>query len=220
MTPAAAIEAREVYRFFHAGPEEVLALRGVTLAVGAGEIVALAGPSGSGKSTLLAVMAGLDDPDGGQVHVAGEQISHRTEADRSRLRRTCIGVLYQSDNLLPHLTVVQNVGLAQRLGGHHLDARAVLERVGIAHRSAAVPEQLSGGELARAGLAVAVAGDPRVLLADEPTAELDAAAEATILGLLRSLAADGAAVLVATHSPRVMAVADRVVRLADGRVQP
>jgi putative ABC transport system ATP-binding protein len=215
-----AVQAREVYRFFHAGPEEVLALRGLSLSVGAGEVLALAGPSGSGKSTLLAVLAGVDDPDGGQVFVAGQRMSHRREAERSRLRRSRIGVLYQSDNLLPHLTVAQNVGLAQQLARRRRDPGPLLERVGLGHRGRSLPEQLSGGEAARAGLAVALAGNPRVLLADEPTAELDTAAETRLLSLLRSLAdEDGLAIVVATHSGRVVAVADRALPLVDGRVR-
>lgn len=214
------VEVRQVYRFFHAGHEEILALRGVSLDVAAGEFVAISGPSGSGKSTLLATIAGLDDPDGGLVLISGERMSHRPERDRARLRRTHVGVLYQSDNLVGHLTVAENVRLVKSITGHRTDDTAALLRaVALTHRADALPEQLSGGESARAGLAVALAGDPAVLVADEPTAELDTESEAQVLRLLRGAADRGMAVVVATHSPRVTAQADRVIELHDGRVR-
>lgn len=214
------LEARDLYRFFHAGDEETLALRGVSLAVDAGEVVAVTGPSGSGKSTLLACLAGLDEPDGGTVRVAGEVMTRRPEPERARLRAQAIGLLFQSANLLEHLTLAQNVALAQRLAGR-ADTSAVdalLDELGLGGRAAAAPSELSGGESARAGLAVALANHPAVVLADEPTGEVDAANEARVLGLLRARAGAGAAVVVVTHSPAVAAAADRRVVLADGRV--
>jgi putative ABC transport system ATP-binding protein len=214
------LEAESLYRFFHAGDEETLALRGVSLEVGGGETVAVTGPSGSGKSTLLACLAGLDEPDGGVVRIDGERLSRRPEEVRARVRARRIGMLYQQANLVGHLSVAENVALAVRLGGEHRGAwpADVLERCGIAGRAHARPAQLSGGELARAGLAVALANDPPVLLADEPTGELDDATAETIMGLLRRRAAEGAAVVVVTHSPDVAAATDREIRLRDGVV--
>jgi putative ABC transport system ATP-binding protein len=220
MTPV--LEARSLYRFFHAGDDETLALQGVSLEVEAGEVIAVSGPSGSGKSTLLSCLAGLDEPDGGQVRVDGERITRRPEEERARMRAQRIGVLYQQANLVGHLSIKDNVALAQRLGGD-VDGAArrdeLLERCGIANRAGARPAQLSGGELARAGLAVALANDPVILLADEPTGELDSVTAAKIADLLREYAADGTAILIATHSAELSAAADRGVALRDGRVE-
>jgi putative ABC transport system ATP-binding protein len=217
----AVLEAQSVYRFFYTGDDWTLALQGVSLEVAAGEIVAITGPSGSGKSTLVNLLAGLDEPDGGTVRVDGERLSHRPEEERARLRGRLVGVLYQQANLVSHLSVDDNVALAQRLV-RRSDAAArrdVLERCGIAKRSHDRPSRLSGGELARAGLAVALANDPVVILADEPTGELDEATAARVLGLLRTRAEAGACVALVTHSPGVAAVADREVRLRDGRIE-
>jgi putative ABC transport system ATP-binding protein len=219
-----AVAAHDLYRFYRAGDEETHALRGVSLTVSAGELVVVAGPSGSGKSTLLALLAGLDEPDGGHVTLAGERMSHRPEARRTLLRRRLVGVLRQSGNLLGHLDVRGNVALVQALRGRSgrpdRAAADLLALVGLSSRARAVPGELSGGELARAGLAVALAGEPAVLIADEPTGELDLATERRVLGLLREVAAGGAAVVVASHSPEVAATADRVLRLTDGRWAP
>jgi putative ABC transport system ATP-binding protein len=217
---AAALDASSLYRFFHAGEEETLALQGVSLTVGRGELVAVVGPSGSGKSTLLACLAGLDEPDGGCVLIEGERLSRRPEPERAALRARRVGVLFQSGNLLDHLTVAENVVLAQRVAGRPNPGRAagLLEALGLARRAHARPAELSGGETARAGLAVALANDPAVVLADEPTGELDSASEARVLDLLWAHAAAGGAVVVATHSPAVAAAAARTLHLRDGRV--
>jgi putative ABC transport system ATP-binding protein len=233
------IDGRELYRFYHTGDDETFALRGVSISVHAGEIVAVAGPSGSGKSTLLACLAGLDEPDGGHVLVAGRRISRQDEATRARLRARWIGMLLQSGNLVEHLTVAQNIQAAQALAPRRPErglrspgrrepdagadrgrpgAHALLADVGLAERASARPSTLSGGEAARAGLAVAMANDPPVLLADEPTGEIDRHAEARVLDLLRGRADRGQAVLVVTHSESVAAAADRVVRMVDGRM--
>ncbi|GHF43298.1 ABC transporter ATP-binding protein [Streptomyces mobaraensis NBRC 13819 = DSM 40847] len=213
------LSARSLYRFFRAGEEETFALQGVGLEVGSGETVAVTGPSGSGKTTLLNCLAGLDEPDGGTVTVAGERLSHRPERERSGIRARHIGMVFQSGNLLEHLTVRDNVALVQRLvaARTRVPPQELLERTGIAHRADALPRQLSGGEAARAGLAVALANAPEVLLADEPTGEVDGETERRLLALLRERAADGTAVVVVTHSRAVAAVADRVLRLRDGR---
>jgi putative ABC transport system ATP-binding protein len=218
-TPA--LNARDLYRFFRTGDDETLALRGVTLTVARGETVAVVGPSGSGKSTLLACLAGLDEPAGGSVEVVGERISHRPEAVRAKIRAHRIGVLLQSRNLLPHLDVQGNVRLARRAwrhSGFRPSVDELLERAGLGERGRATPAQLSGGELARAGLAVALANHPDVLLADEPTGELDGYTEQQILELLRDHAAQGAGLLIVTHSTEVVAIADRVVTIQDGEV--
>jgi putative ABC transport system ATP-binding protein len=217
---AAALEAESLYRFFHAGDDEVLALRGVTLMGRSGELIAVVGPSGSGKSTLLACLAGLDEPDGGQVRVGGEVVSRRPEAHRAALRARSIGVLFQSDNLVAHLDLAANLRLAQRLARRDDPGRraALLDRLGLSARAGALPAQLSGGEAVRAGLAVALANDPVVLVADEPTAEVDGATEEAVLALLREEAEAGRAIVVATHSDAVAAAATRAVRLVDGAV--
>jgi putative ABC transport system ATP-binding protein len=216
---APVLEAKDLYRFFHAGDEEVLALRGVSLAVAAGEFVALMGPSGSGKSTLLACVAGLDNPDGGMVRIKGERLSHRPESERSRMRAAHIGILLQSGNLLEHLTVAENVRLVQTFPGKFSRSpERLLQSVGLQQCSIVRPTCLSGGEAARAGLAVALARDPALILADEPTAEVDAANEGAIIDLLMEEVQHGAALLVATHSERLAAAADRVIRLRDGAV--
>ena len=215
-----ALEAQDLYRFYHAGDDETLALRGVSIAVEAGEVVAVTGPSGSGKSTLLACLAGLDEPDGGIVRIDGEPLSRRSEADRASVRARKIGVLFQSANLLEHLTVAENVRLAQQLA-HVASKRSVrdlLEQLGIEQRARAHPSELSGGELARAGLAVTLANDPAVVLADEPTGELDQTNTSQLITLLRTRARAGTAVVVVTHNPALAEAADRTVVLRDGRV--
>ena len=217
-------EALRVYRFFHAGDDETFALRGVSVAARAGEIVAIVGPSGSGKSTLLACLAGLDEPDGGAVTVAGLRISRRPESTRAALRARWIGVLSQSGNLLEHLSVVQNGPREARalMAGdprpRWLRRSTSLASVGLAERAEARPSTLSGSgrrwhKTRDRGLA-----DPPVLLADEPTGEVDAASESMILDLLRARADEGTTVIVVTHSDRVASAADRIVHLVDGRV--
>ena len=214
-----ALEARSLYRFYRAGDEETLALQGVSLRLEAGEFVAVAGPSGSGKSTLLACLAGMDEPDGGSVVIAGQRISHRPEPERARVRARHVGMVFQNSNLLEHLTVAQNLALVRSLPGRaQVDRPDVLALLSLSERAAAYPGQLSGGELARAGLAMALANAPTVLLADEPTGELDSVTESQVLELLSDAAARGTAIIVASHSLAVAAAAERVVRLDDGRV--
>lgn len=213
------VEASELYRFYHNGEDETFALRGVSLAVHAGEMVAVLGPSGSGKSTLLSCIAGLDEPDGGRVDIAGNRVTGKSEEERATLRCKWIGVLLQSVNLVEHLTVSQNIELARRLAGKGgTDASSLLASVGLEERSHAWPPTLSGGEAARASLAVALANDPIVLLADEPTGEVDSANELVMLDLLTSRMRRGLAVIVVSHSETVAEAASRVVRLRDGRV--
>jgi len=216
----AALHAQSLYRFFRAGDEETLALRGVSLEVHPGQFVALVGPSGSGKSTLMSCLAGIDEPDGGTVRVTDARMSHQSEPVRAQLRARRIGLLFQSANLIAHLSVRDNVRLAQRLADRRdrPDIPELLTSLGIDSRAGAYPGQLSGGETARAGLAVALANQPAVLLADEPTGELDADTETQVLQIFSALAATGVAILVASHSPAVAAAADRVITLTDGAI--
>jgi putative ABC transport system ATP-binding protein len=220
MMPVPTIIADDLYRFYHSRDEETRALRGVSFAVNAGEFVALVGPSGSGKSTLLACLAGLDVPDGGQVVLKGERIARLSEHERSKRRRDHIGVLLQSGNLLSGLTAEENVRLPILLSGRgDLDQVAsLLELVGIWGRHAALPSQLSGGETARVGLAVALAHAPDLILADEPTAEVDAATERDVVRLLAKRCEAGMTAIIATHSQTLAATATRVIELQEGRV--
>jgi putative ABC transport system ATP-binding protein len=215
-----ALEAHDLYRFYHAGEDETLALRGVSFHVDLGETVALVGPSGSGKSTLLACLAGLDEPDGGYVMLRGKRLTRRPEAERAKRRAADVGVLLQSGNLLEHLSVADNVALPMHLA-RAFDTRRqteLLTRVGLQERREARPSELSGGEAARAGLAVALACSPTVVLADEPTGEVDADTEQQILEIFAEHCRAGGALVIATHSDALAARADRVVRLRDGRV--
>jgi putative ABC transport system ATP-binding protein len=214
------LEAFDLYRFYHTGEDETLALRGVSLHVEAGEIVVVMGPSGSGKSTLLSCLVGLDEPDGGHVELLGKRLTRKPEAERAAMRAAEIGILLQSRNLFDHLSVTDNMRLQMRLARKFDQQRldSLIDLVGLTNRRHARPSQLSGGEAARAGLAVALSTDPKVLLADEPTGEVDAETEKDILRLLVSRQQAGFATLVVTHSDALATHADRIVRLLDGRV--
>ena len=216
------VEAIDLYRFFHAGDDETLALRGVSLRLYPGEVVAVTGPSGSGKSTLLSCLAGLEEPDGGSVRIGGELMSRRPEAERAALRARRVGMMFQSGNLLDPLSVEQNLEFVQRLVGavDHKRIASVLDEVGLSDRAASRPATLSGGEAARAGLALALANQPDVVLADEPTGELEQTSAELIMELLRGRAHMGAAILLVTHNPQVAAYADREISLLDGRIAP
>jgi putative ABC transport system ATP-binding protein len=214
------LEATELYRFYHSGDAEVVALRGVSLALERGEMVALLGPSGSGKSTLLNLVAGLDEPDGGYVDVAGVRLSRRPESVRSALRARHIGIFMQSGNLIDHLTVGGAIRLQRILAGKGNGATGMsfASKLGLSALWNALPGELSGGEAARAGLAVALSAEPEVLLCDEPTAEVDAETERQIVADVMEHRSEGVAILVATHSAALAHVADRVIRLRDGRL--
>ncbi len=216
----AVLEAHELYRFFHTSTEETMALRGVSLTINRGEFVAIVGPSGCGKSTLLHCLCGIDVPDGGYVAVEGIRLSRRTEIERGKLRAQLIGVLLQSGNLFDHLDVADNIRAVQALGSSRapLSPEQLLASVGIADRLHARPSTLSGGEAARASLAVSLANDPPILLADEPTGEVDEATERVLIDLLTERTTSGKAVVVVTHSDRVASAAHRVIRIADGKV--
>jgi putative ABC transport system ATP-binding protein len=209
-------------RRFTSGERTLTVLADVELEVAAGEMVAILGPSGSGKSTLLALMAGLDRADGGEVWIDGVALSGLDESGLALLRRHRVGFVFQSFQLLGHLTAAENVALPLELVRHpapRREAAALLARVGLAERGHHYPAQLSGGEQQRVALARAFATRPALLLADEPTGNLDRATGATVLALLAELhdSGDTSAVLV-THDPEVAALADRRVRLRDGRL--
>jgi putative ABC transport system ATP-binding protein len=214
------LEAQELYRFFHTGDEEIKALRGVDFTLNRGELVALMGPSGSGKSTLLACLAGIDEPDGGMVHAMTVSLTRKPETEKTRLRAMYFGTMLQKNNLLGHLTVLENICLAQSvLKAPDIEkVEAILSRLGIKQRAESLPAQLSGGERARAGLAVALANAPPILLLDEPTGEVDAETEAAILSALGELAQLGTGIVMATHNAAVAKYVHRIVRMRDGKI--
>ncbi len=214
------LEATELYRFYHTGDEEIVALRGVALALDAGQFTALRGPSGSGKSTLLSCLAGLDEPDGGVVSVLGERMTRRPERERARLRARHFGMLMQSGNLFDHLTVRGNIRLQMEIAGQSRsdEIDSLLDGLGLDGLADVLPAHLSGGEAARAGLAVALAAKPAILLCDEPTAEVDAATEQLVMDRLMATCRNGAAILIVTHSPALAARADRIVDIRDGGI--
>jgi ABC-type lipoprotein export system ATPase subunit len=197
-------------------------LDGADLVVGAGEIVAIVGRSGSGKSTLLHLIGGLDRPDAGTITVAGERVTGASEKELSSLRRRRIGFVFQFFHLLPELSGEANVLLAGRVRGARPDAtergRDLVDRLGLREVADALPSRLSGGEQQRFAIARALVNDPAVLLADEPTGNLDVQAGAEVLRLLRSGAEEGRAVVLVTHETAAAAIADRVLTLRDGRL--
>ncbi|WP_242346370.1 ABC transporter ATP-binding protein [Anaeromyxobacter terrae] len=221
------IRLRGVTKRFRDGAREVAVLRGVDLDVAPGELVAIVGPSGSGKSTLLHVAGALDRDFEGEAVVAGTALGGLDDAARAELRNRAVGFVFQSFNLLPALSALENVmlpGILRRPGpdGRIAEIRArardALLRVGLADRAEAPPSRLSGGERQRVALARALLSRPAVLLADEPTGNLDAASGADVIRLFSELARGGVSVLVVTHEERVSDAATRVLRLSDGRL--
>ena len=217
----AVVQARGIVRTYSSGAEAVHALRGVDLSVAAGEFLAITGPSGSGKSTLLHVIGGLDRPDEGTVVLEGRDMSSLPDEELALVRRRHLGFVLQFFNLLPTLSAAENVAFPLLLDGHP-DALAragkSLAAVGLAARSGHRPSQLSGGEQQRVALARALVTKPAVVLADEPTGNLDSATGEGILELLRATADAGQTIVMVTHDVRTAEFADRVVRLADGRL--
>ena len=219
----AVLRLTAVSRTHGEGATEVHALRSISFAAYAGELVAVMGPSGSGKSTLLTLAGGLDTPSGGTVEVEGTDLGSLGLADRARLRRTSIGYVFQDFNLIPALTAAENVALPLELDGVRArtasqQARAALDEVGIAHLADRYPDQMSGGQQQRVAIARAIVGERRLVLADEPTGALDTETGEEILRLLRDRCDAGAAGVLVTHEARHAAWADRVVFLRDGVV--
>jgi putative ABC transport system ATP-binding protein len=216
--------ARDLVRNYPMNGEIIHALRGVSLTVDAGEYVAIAGPSGSGKSTLLQLIGGIDLPSSGSVEILGTHLETLGDRDLTRLRLLRLGFVFQRFHLLPVLSALENVELPMAEAGvpraeRRGRARALLDYVGLGSRAGHRPTQLSGGEMQRVAVARALANRPAIVLADEPTGELDATTGAEILGLFRRLNADGTTLIVVTHDDRLAAEAGRVVHMLDGRMR-
>jgi predicted ABC-type transport system involved in lysophospholipase L1 biosynthesis ATPase subunit len=221
VTPA--LRLRSVTKVHQRGTERVVALDQADLVVALGEVVAVVGPSGSGKSTLLHLAGGLDNPDSGSVEVLGVPVAGLDAGARAEMRRRRVGFVFQSFHLLPALDVLDNVALPLALD-KHADARAraehYLEIVGLTHRLHHRPSELSGGEMQRAAVARAVVMGPELLLADEPTGNLDSVTGRTVLGLILSIArSQGAGLVLVTHDRKVARHADRIVTVTDGRLR-
>ncbi|MCE9637483.1 MAG: ABC transporter ATP-binding protein [Planctomycetes bacterium] len=219
------LEVRDVGKTYREGGREVHAVRGVSLRVEPGEMVVLLGRSGSGKSTLLHLLGGLDRPSSGSVLFEGRDLASLHDDALTRLRRDRIGHVFQFFNLLPTLTAAENVALPILLGGTSdrvatARARAALDEVGLADRADHFPEEMSGGEQQRTAIARALAVRPSLLLADEPTGNLDTDTGREVLGLLRGLTADGTrSIVMVTHDEQAALVGDRRIRLKDGRIE-
>jgi putative ABC transport system ATP-binding protein len=217
------LEARDLTRAFGSGATAVQALRGVSLTVREGEMVAIMGPSGSGKSTLLHILGALDHPDSGSVSIDGRRYDDLSDRELTRMRGEVFGFVFQFFNLLPTLSAAENVLLPALVNGerpaHYADRiDSLLGRVGLGGRAAHLPTELSGGEQQRVAIARALLRKPRLVLADEPTGNLDSKAGATVMQLLRSVVDDGQTVVMVTHDPGAAALADRVVFLRDGEI--
>jgi putative ABC transport system ATP-binding protein len=218
------LQANDVTKVFDEGKQKVSVLRGVSLALEPGEVVALEGPSGSGKTTLLSILGCILTPTSGEVVVDGRKIDPRRPGDLPEIRKRSIGFVFQQFNLFPALTALENVEYALNIKGvksplAKRKAAEILERVGLGERGRFLPRDLSGGQKQRVAVARALAAEPAILLADEPTANLDSQVGTQILDLFRTLArADGRALLIVTHDPKVRDVADRVVRIRDGKI--
>ncbi len=216
------LELRAVTKTYGAGDAEVHALRGVDLSVQAGAMVAVMGPSGSGKSTLLTIAGSLEEPSSGDVLIGGMPLSGMSRNDKARLRRRTVGYVFQDFNLLPGLTAAENVALPLELDGMSAGkARAAglraLDGLGLGERASRFPDQLSGGERQRVAIARAVAGDRRLLLADEPSGALDSVNAEGVMRLIHDACRRGVAAVVVTHDAQLASWADRVVFLRDGR---
>jgi len=218
-----ALTVRGVRKTFEAENAPVRALRGVDLTVAPGEFVAVMGPSGCGKSTLLNLVAGLDVADEGTITVAGQEVTGQSEDDLARLRRKHIGIVFQFFNLLEGMTVLENVALPTIIAGRkrrmaETRARDLLDLLGIGDKAAAVPGVLSGGQRQRLAIARALANEPTLLLADEPTGALDSDGGAEVIELLRRLHAGGQTLILVTHDADVAEAAERIARMRDGRI--
>jgi ABC-type lipoprotein export system ATPase subunit len=221
---AVVVRARGLVKTFGEGRVARRVLDGADLDVEAGEVVAVLGRSGSGKSTLLHLLGGLDRPEQGSIELGGVDVARASERELSALRRRQVGFVFQFFHLLPELSGEANVLLAGRMRGAAPDASErgteLIDRLGLRHVAGSLPHQLSGGEQQRFAIARSLVNDPSVLLADEPTGNLDAEAGGEVLRLLRAGADEGRAVVMVTHEASATAMADRVLRLRDGRLEP
>jgi putative ABC transport system ATP-binding protein len=216
----ALVRGTDVVKVYKRGAEEVRAVDGVSFRIDAGEFLALIGPSGAGKTTLLQLLGGMDVPTSGSLVIDGEEMSRMSDRALTRLRRDKIGFVFQHFGLLPTLTVAENVALPSLFAPRRRLRRVddLLERVGVAHRRNHRANELSGGEMQRVAIARALVNAPRILLADEPTGNLDSATSGRILDLFEELRSDGLTVVVVTHNETLAGRAQRKIRLRDGRV--
>jgi putative ABC transport system ATP-binding protein len=218
------IDIRDLTKVYHVGDVDVHALRGVNLKVEKGEFLAVVGPSGSGKSTLFHILGGLTPPTAGTVLVDGRDLVKMSDADRTTLRKTSVGFIFQKYNLLPTLTAADNIAIARDIAGRNGKEKdpqfeEVLKLLGIANRLKHKPRALSGGEQQRVAIARALVNHPALVLADEPTGNLDTENSTAVLGILRDLNSRfGQTILMITHNPEAAAYADRTVTMRDGRV--
>jgi putative ABC transport system ATP-binding protein len=216
------IEAHGLKRYYQRGSETVKALDGVDISIRAGEIVSILGPSGSGKTTLINLLSGLDAPTGGTLNIAGKSVARLSEEELVEIRRGVLGFVFQNFSLLPTLTVMENVELPLMFLGRKADparTREILEAVGLGERATHLPRELSGGQMQRVAIARALIVEPRILVADEPTGNLDKVTGEGIITLFRKLAAEeGLAILLTTHNPAFGYQADRMITIEDGRI--
>jgi putative ABC transport system ATP-binding protein len=221
MSGAPVLELDGVTKLYETGGQTVRALDGVSFAVSPGESVAIIGPSGSGKSTMLNLLGLLDAPTSGRRFLAGEEVTELADGDRTAARKEFVGFVFQDFYLVPTLTARENVALPTMFDAEVADDRAVslLERVGLGDRLEHYPDELSGGQKQRVAIARALINEPRVVLADEPTGNLDTETGERILALFDEVRADGVAVVLVTHDPQVTEYAERTVRLSDGAVE-
>jgi putative ABC transport system ATP-binding protein len=216
------IEIRDLKKLYHVGEVDVQALRGVNLSVARGEFLCVVGPSGSGKSTLFHILGGLTPPTSGEIHIDGRDLLKMSDAERTELRKRTVGFVFQKYNLLPTLTAEENIEIARDIAGRpekdsHFDE--ILKLLGIAGRLHHKPRALSGGEQQRVAIARAIVNQPVILLADEPTGNLDTENSQIVLDLLRNLNRKfGQTILMITHNPEAAAYGDRIVKMRDGKI--
>jgi putative ABC transport system ATP-binding protein len=223
MTDVPIIEARNLKKIYHVGDVDVPALRGVNLSIRRGEFVSLIGPSGSGKSTLFHILGGLTPPTSGSVLIDDRDLSQMSDADRTNLRKNRVGFVFQKYNLLPTLSAADNIAIARDIAGKSSNNdeqfQRALDMLGIAHRLKHKPKALSGGEQQRVAIARAIVNHPAILLADEPTGNLDTENSTIVLNLLRELNERlGQTILMITHNPEAAAYAHRTMRMRDGQI--
>lgn len=223
MTQSSGIRLEDVTRVYRMGRREYVALRGINLEIGLGEFVAIVGPSGSGKSTILNMVTGIDKPTNGRVIVNGTAVSALGENDLAKWRGAHIGIVFQFSQLLPTLTALENVVLPMDFSGRYRGERGEravekLRLVGLADHANHLPSELSGGEQQRVAIARALANDPEILVADEPTGNLDSATGGRVIGILKELGQQGKTVIYVTHEQRLAEKAERVVQVRDGRI--
>jgi putative ABC transport system ATP-binding protein len=218
----AVVRAEKLIKMYRRGADEIRAVDDVSFTVEQGEFVAVVGPSGAGKTTLLQLVGCMDTPTSGALFLSGKETSRLSDGELTRLRRDHIGFIFQHFGLLPTLTVAENVGISGLFRRHDAKTKAridqLLERVGLAHRRHHRPSQLSGGEMQRVAIARALVNEPKLLLADEPTGNLDTATSDSIIALIKELSRDGLTVVAVTHNPSLAQAADRCMTLRDGRI--